>query len=57
MIFKNLFRRKGRTINSPLGRAVLEGAEADLAIEGTVLYRNGQPTETGRFLREMLERI
>jgi len=43
--------------NSPLGRAVLEGAEADLAIEGTVLYRNGQPTEAGRFLREMLERI
>jgi ABC-type lipoprotein export system ATPase subunit len=43
--------------NSPLGRAVLEGTEGDLAIEGTVLYRDGQPTETGRFLREMLERI
>ncbi len=43
--------------NSPLGRAVLEGTEADLAVEGTALYRNGQPTEAGRFLREMLERI
>jgi len=43
--------------NSPLGRAVLKGAEADLAIEGTVLYHDGQPTEAGRFLREMLERI
>ena len=43
--------------NSPLGRAVLEGTEADLAIEGTVLYHDGQPTEAGRFLREMLERI
>ncbi len=43
--------------NSPLGRAVLNGTEADLAIEGTALYRNGQPTEAGRFLREILERI
>jgi ABC-type lipoprotein export system ATPase subunit len=43
--------------NSPLGRAVLEGTEADLAVEGTVLYRNGQPTDAGRFLREMLERV
>jgi len=42
--------------NSPLGRAVLEGTEVDLAIEGTVLYREGQPTEAGRFLREMLGR-
>jgi ABC-type lipoprotein export system ATPase subunit len=43
--------------NSPLGRAVLEGTEADLAIQGTVLYRHGQPTETGRFLKEILERM
>jgi ABC-type lipoprotein export system ATPase subunit len=43
--------------NSPLGRAVLEGTEADLAIEGTVLYCDGQPTEAGRFLREMLEGV
>jgi ABC-type lipoprotein export system ATPase subunit len=43
--------------NSPLGRAVLEGTEEDLAIEGTVLYRDGQPTEAGRFLREMLEGV
>jgi len=43
--------------NSPLGRVVLEGTEADLAIEGTVLYRDGQPTEAGRFLRKMLERM
>ena len=43
--------------DSPLGRAVLEGTEANLAIEGTVLYRDGQPTKAGRSLREMLERI
>lgn len=43
--------------NSPLGRAVLEGTEADLTLEGTILYRDGQPTEAGRFLREMLERV
>jgi putative ABC transport system ATP-binding protein len=43
--------------NSPLGRAVLEGTEGDLVIEGTVLYHDGKPTEAGRFLREILERI
>jgi ABC-type lipoprotein export system ATPase subunit len=43
--------------NSPLGWAVLEGTEVDLAIEGTVLYHEGQPTEAGRFLREMLEGV
>ena len=43
--------------NSPLGQAVLEGTEEDLTIEGTVLYRDGQPTKAGRSLREMLERI
>gem|GEM_PF-2670671 len=43
--------------NSPLGQAVLEGTEEDLTIEGTVLYRDGQPTKAGRFLREILERI
>jgi ABC-type lipoprotein export system ATPase subunit len=43
--------------NSPLGRAVLEGTEANLAIEGMVLYRDRQPTEAGCFLREMLERV
>jgi ABC-type lipoprotein export system ATPase subunit len=43
--------------NSPLGRAVLEGTEVDLIIEGTALYQDGQPTEAGCFLREMLEKI
>jgi ABC-type lipoprotein export system ATPase subunit len=43
--------------NSPLGRAVLEGTEVDLTIEGTALYQDGQPTEAGCFLREMLEKI
>ena len=43
--------------DSPLGRAILEGTEADLAVEGLVLYRDGRPTEAGRLLREMLERI
>ena len=43
--------------NSPLGQAVVEGTEANLAIEGTVLYRDGQPTEAGRFLKEILEKV
>lgn len=43
--------------DSPLGQAILEGREANLAIEGIVFYRDGQPTEAGRFLREMLEGV
>lgn len=43
--------------DSPLGRAILEAKEPDLAIEGLVLYHNGQPTEAGRFLKGMLERV
>jgi len=43
--------------DSPLGRAVLEGTEANLAVEGTVLYRDGQPTDAGRFLREILDKL
>ncbi len=43
--------------NSPLGRAILEGTEISLAIEGIVFYRDGQPTEAGRFLKEILEGV
>jgi hypothetical protein len=43
--------------NSPLGRAVLKGTEADLTIEGAVLYRDGQLTETGLSLKEILEKV
>ena len=43
--------------DSPLGRAILEGAEGDLAVGELILCRNGQPTEVGRLLREMLEGI
>lgn len=43
--------------DSPLGRAVLEGKEADLVVEGIALYRGGLLTEAGRFLKEMLESI
>jgi ABC-type methionine transport system ATPase subunit len=43
--------------DSPLGRAILEGAEANLAIEGIVLYKDGEPTEAGRFLRGILEKV
>ena len=40
---------------SPLGRAVLEGTEADLSIEGLPIYRHGQLTELGSSLRRVLE--
>jgi len=43
--------------DSPLGRAILEGKETDLAVEELVLYHDGQPTEAGRFLREMLGKV
>ncbi len=43
--------------DSPLGRAILEGRETDLVVEGLVLYRDGRLTETGRFLRELLEKV
>ena len=43
--------------NSPLGQAILEGKEANLAIEGIVFYRDGQPTKAGRFLKEILEGV
>jgi ABC-type lipoprotein export system ATPase subunit len=42
--------------HSPLGRAVLEGGE-DLTVDGVALFRDGQPTETGRLLRELLEQV
>ncbi len=42
--------------HSPLGRAVLEGRE-DLTLDGVALFRGGEPTETGRLLRELLEQV
>jgi ABC-type lipoprotein export system ATPase subunit len=42
--------------HSPLGRAVLEGGE-DLTVDGVALFRGGQPTETGRLLRELLKQV
>jgi ABC-type methionine transport system ATPase subunit len=40
--------------NSPLGQALLNGGRKDLAVAGKLLYENGELTETGRLLREML---
>jgi len=42
--------------DSPLGQALLEGKE-DLALDGIVLFRNGQATEAGRLLRELLQHV
>jgi ABC-type lipoprotein export system ATPase subunit len=42
--------------DSPLGQALLEGRE-DLALDGIVLFHQGQPTETGRLLRELLQQV
>jgi len=43
--------------DSPLGRAILEGKEANLVVEGLVIYHDGQLTENGRVLKEMLEKV
>ncbi len=43
--------------DSPLGRAILEGKERDLIVEGIALYRGGKLTEEGRFLKRVLERV
>ncbi len=42
--------------DSPLGRAVLEGRE-DLVMDRVALFREGQPTEAGQLLRELLEHV
>jgi ABC-type lipoprotein export system ATPase subunit len=39
---------------SALGQALLAGSQPDLAIAGLPLYQDGQLTEAGQFLREML---
>jgi ABC-type lipoprotein export system ATPase subunit len=40
--------------NSPLGQALLNGGRKDLVVAGKPLYEDGELTETGRLLREML---
>jgi lipoprotein-releasing system ATP-binding protein len=42
---------------SPLGRAMLEGREEDLVLDGVTLFRDGQLTEEGRLLKELLEQV
>jgi ABC-type lipoprotein export system ATPase subunit len=41
---------------SPLGKAMLEGRE-ELVLNGVTLFRNGQLTEAGRLLKELLEQV
>lgn len=41
---------------SPLGKAVLEGRE-ELALDDVTLFQDGQLTEAGRLLRELLEQV
>lgn len=43
--------------DSPLGRALLNGTEADLVAGDVVLVRSGQPTEAGRWLTEILRSV
>ena len=40
--------------NSSLGQALLNGKQKDLAVAGKLLYEDGELTEMGRVLREML---
>jgi ABC-type lipoprotein export system ATPase subunit len=42
--------------NSALGRALLDGEQSDLTVAGVSLYENGELTETGRLLRQMLSK-
>lgn len=64
MIFKNLFRRKGRPILTLLGIAigvaaiVALGAVAQGLKSGfSAMAQGGQPTEAGRFLKGILEGV
>jgi len=41
---------------SPLGTAILEGRD-ELSLDGVALFKDGQLTETGRLLRELLEQV
>jgi ABC-type lipoprotein export system ATPase subunit len=41
---------------SPLGTAILEGRE-ELSLDGVALFKDGQLTETGRLLRELLGQV
>ena len=43
--------------DSPLGRAILDGSETDLTVEGLAIYRRGQPTRLGHSLKEILEGV
>jgi ABC-type lipoprotein export system ATPase subunit len=41
---------------SALGKALLDGQQSDLTVAGVNLYENGELTETGRLLRQMLSK-
>ena len=41
---------------SPLGTAILEGRD-ELSLDGVTLFKDGQLTETGRLLRELLGQV
>lgn len=41
---------------SALGKALLDGKQSDLRVAGVNLYENGELTETGRLLRQMLSK-
>lgn len=41
---------------SPLGTAILEGRD-ELSLDGVALFKDGQLTETGRLLRELLGQV
>jgi len=42
--------------DSPLGRAILDGTDGNLVVEGLAFYDRGRLTSLGRTLREVLER-
>lgn len=42
--------------DTPLGRAVREGRE-ELVLDGVTLFKDGEPTEAGRLLQELLEKV
>jgi len=42
--------------DSPLGQALLEGKE-ELVFDEIALFREGQPTQAGRLLKELLQNM
>ncbi len=42
---------------SALGQALLSGSQEELRVNGLTLYEDGKPTEVGKFLKKLLDKV